>query len=159
ALVEFAHAPGKPVIVSTKKPALIRVTLPPGQSMRLSDGTRVEVLGEAGESKGLKDYETTAGTRNERELFGLAPTSDLVSAFREGRFGHGRDYALPLAALRLDDERRCDALGAMLASRVRVQPHQIGVVQRVLSAQKPRFILADEVGLGKTIEAGMIYLG
>ena len=57
----------------------------------------------------------------------------------------------------LDDERRNDALGALLASRVMVKPHQVGVVQRVLSARRPRFVLADEVGLGKTIEAGMIF--
>ena len=38
-----------------------------------------------------------------------------------------------------------------------VKPHQVGVVQRVLSARRPRFVLADEVGLGKTIEAGMIF--
>src|SRR5439155_11147798 len=59
--------------------------------------------------------------------------------------------------LHLDDERRCDALGALLASRVMVKPHQVGVVQRVLSARRPRFVLADEVGLGKTIEAGMVF--
>jgi len=38
-----------------------------------------------------------------------------------------------------------------------VKPHQVGVVQRVLSSHRPRFVLADEVGLGKTIEAGMIF--
>ncbi|AKU93237.1 helicase-related protein [Vulgatibacter incomptus] len=37
------------------------------------------------------------------------------------------------------------------------KPHQLAVVQRVLSARSPRFVLADEVGLGKTIEAGMVY--
>lgn len=37
------------------------------------------------------------------------------------------------------------------------KPHQLAVVQRVLSERTPRFVLADEVGLGKTIETGMIY--
>lgn len=35
-------------------------------------------------------------------------------------------------------------------------PHQLHVLNRVLSSNNIRYILADEVGLGKTIEAGMI---
>jgi SNF2 family DNA or RNA helicase len=35
-------------------------------------------------------------------------------------------------------------------------PHQIDTVQRVVSAMRGKAILADEVGLGKTIEAAMI---
>lgn len=35
-------------------------------------------------------------------------------------------------------------------------PHQIDVVERVINEMRGRAILADEVGLGKTIEAGLI---
>lgn len=35
-------------------------------------------------------------------------------------------------------------------------PHQIYALNRALSGNKVRYIIADEVGLGKTIEAGMI---
>ena len=61
------------------------------------------------------------------------PRSDLLSTLREGRVGEARAFTLRKQALVLDDERRCDALGALLASRVMVKPHQVGVVQRVLS--------------------------
>src|SRR4029077_410845 len=81
----------------------------------------------------------------------------LISSLKEGRVGDSTHFLLRRGALQLDDERRCDALGALLASRVMVKPHQVGVVQRVLSARRPRFVLADEVGLGKTIEAGMVF--
>ncbi len=48
-------------------------------------------------------------------------------------------------------------LGAgSIAARIELKPHQIFVAQRVLEAPRPRFLLADEVGLGKTIEAGLI---
>src|SRR5574339_1208445 len=93
----------------------------------------------------------------ESELRALPPRSDVLSTLREGRVGDARAFALRKQALVLDDERRNDALGALFASRVMVKPHQVGVVQRVLSARRPRFVLADEVGLGKTIEAGMIF--
>jgi SNF2 family DNA or RNA helicase len=35
-------------------------------------------------------------------------------------------------------------------------PHQLYVLKRVLSESRIRYVLADEVGLGKTIEAGLI---
>lgn len=36
-------------------------------------------------------------------------------------------------------------------------PHQIEVARRVINEMRGRAILADEVGLGKTIEAGLIF--
>lgn len=47
-------------------------------------------------------------------------------------------------------------LSSLSNSRTRLLPHQIEATHRVVNALKPRFLLADEVGLGKTIEAGLI---
>lgn len=43
-----------------------------------------------------------------------------------------------------------------LSSGVIPLPHQLHVLERALETRNTRYILADEVGLGKTIEAGMI---
>ena len=43
-----------------------------------------------------------------------------------------------------------------LASGVIPLPHQLHVLNRAMENNTIRYILADEVGLGKTIEAGMI---
>jgi ATP-dependent helicase HepA len=45
---------------------------------------------------------------------------------------------------------------ALAGARVRPLPHQLVTARRVLSDRQIRFLLADEVGLGKTIEAGLI---
>lgn len=45
---------------------------------------------------------------------------------------------------------------AVLYDRVRPHPYQLRVVETVLREMAPAAILADEVGLGKTIEAGLI---
>lgn len=50
----------------------------------------------------------------------------------------------------------CRGIASLSSSAVELEPHQLAVVKRVLQDEKPKYILADEVGLGKTIEAGMI---
>jgi ATP-dependent helicase HepA len=47
-------------------------------------------------------------------------------------------------------------ISALLSSSIELEPHQIGVVRRILTDPSQRYLLADEVGLGKTIEAGVV---
>ncbi|WNG33204.1 helicase [Archangium violaceum] len=163
ALVLFPAREGEPVLVSTKGGALVPYVLTKGEPVQTAKGRRATVVGEEEGGRGLRRYViryADSGEEDEMpesEVHALAPRSDLLSTLREGRVGESRAFTLRKQALVLDDERRCDALGALLASRVMVKPHQVGVVQRVLSARRPRFVLADEVGLGKTIEAGMVF--
>ena len=42
------------------------------------------------------------------------------------------------------------------SAAVDLHPHQVGVARRVLADPVQRYLLADEVGLGKTIEAGLV---
>ncbi len=49
-----------------------------------------------------------------------------------------------------------DVLVAPLEGLVTPLPHQLYALSRVLSGDRIRYLLADEVGLGKTIEAGLV---
>lgn len=49
-----------------------------------------------------------------------------------------------------------DGIETMLGSRVHLLPHQIDTIMSVVNERECRFMLADEVGLGKTIEASVI---
>jgi superfamily II DNA or RNA helicase len=60
------------------------------------------------------------------------------------------------AAARIADALERDALVAPLEGTVIPLPHQLLALQRAIAGDRIRYLLADEVGLGKTIEAGLI---
>ena len=60
------------------------------------------------------------------------------------------------AAARIADALAENVLLAPMQSNVTPLPHQLYALQRATRAERVRFLLADEVGLGKTIEAGLI---
>lgn len=56
----------------------------------------------------------------------------------------------------LSQNKLAHGLPALLSSKVEVLQHQAEIADRVLRDPLIRYLLADEVGLGKTIEAGVI---
>ena len=68
-----------------------------------------------------------------------------------------RDWLIRLDILRLLATREAEgSLGSFLGGRVRLFPHQLYVAERATAQSPVRWLLADEVGLGKTIEACLI---
>jgi len=100
-----------------------------------------------------------------RDPHGLAsrlasnPTDSLAAPSLDHAAGSARWYALALRARELRAPAAFDTLLAprVLRERLEPLPYQVRVVERVLRELAPAAILADEVGLGKTIEAGLVY--
>lgn len=91
------------------------------------------------------------------------PASDLVAHHASpldtllgGDWVSPREFDLMTLGLSLQVAHAEDRRASLSTSRLEPQPHQVFVVYKAVSALYPRLLLADEVGLGKTIEAGMI---
>jgi ATP-dependent helicase HepA len=61
-----------------------------------------------------------------------------------------------LDSLRLQRIREAGGLGSYLGGRIEIFPHQLHVAELAFRADPVRWLLADQVGLGKTIEACLI---
>ena len=60
------------------------------------------------------------------------------------------------AAARVAEALTQDLLFAPIGGTVIPLPHQIHALSRAVSGDRVRYLLADEVGLGKTVEAGLV---
>jgi len=94
----------------------------------------------------------------ELETRSLLPNQDPVDALAEGWCETQFFFDRRKAALNVLVRARTDGYGltGLLSASVELLPHQVDVVRRVLTDPIQRYLLADEVGLGKTIEAGSI---
>ncbi|WP_224705141.1 protein DpdE [Devosia aquimaris] len=84
----------------------------------------------------------------------LDPTAFLAGKVNETpRFSDGRSgFVRSVMAQR----GLTMGMSALISSAVELEAHQIEVVRRILQDPVQRYLLADEVGLGKTIEAGIL---
>jgi ATP-dependent helicase HepA len=138
-----------------KTAALRRVEFKDGDRIKTHDGTEL-VVDSIEERKGLFVY--LAGGREvaEAELSDTISFSKPEERLLAGQVDDLRTFALRVEALVWRSRMRQSPVRGLTGGRVDLLPHQMFIATQVAARLLPRVLLADEVGLGKTIEAGLI---
>ena len=93
---------------------------------------------------------------HELELDSFAQFSQPQDRLFAGQVDKNQHFELRVKTLdHLHTQQQGDAYG-LLGPRIQPLPHQLYIAHQVALRHAPRVLLADEVGLGKTIEAGLI---
>ncbi|HMU86067.1 MAG TPA: RNA polymerase-associated protein RapA [Agitococcus sp.] len=107
---------------------------------------RYEVQDAAGNSTSF------AETRLSPEIHLAKPCERLLAC----QLDNNEWYELRVTALRAREKIAKSPVSGLVGPRVGLIPHQFYIAHEVGQRMAPRVLLADEVGLGKTIEAGLI---
>ncbi len=139
---------------------LTRVQFNPGDKVESHEGW-VMTVSEILEDNGLLTYLGTLSSGETREL----TESNLGNFIRfnkpqdrllAGQIDQNSNFSLRYKTLQYNHGLRKSPMRGLIGPRTSLIPHQLHIAREVSQRHAPRVMLADEVGMGKTIEAGLI---
>lgn len=138
-----------------KSAPLRRVRFADGDKIKTHDGTDL-VVTTVEDRAGLLVYKTESREVAEAELSDTISFSKPEDRLLAGQVDDLATFDLRVEALQRRSRNRQSPARGFVGGRVDLIPHQMSIASEVASRLVPRVLLADEVGLGKTIEAGLI---
>ena len=147
-------------IYAVTQAPLTRIALNKGEQLHHQAGWQGEVL-DVQEMNGLlfylvKNVQGEDVIVNEKELSPIISFSQAKDRLFSSQIDRSEHFALRYQTLLHQQEQFQSPLRGLRGNRAELIPHQLHIAQEVGNRINPRVLLADEVGLGKTIEAGMI---
>ncbi len=153
-------AVGEERTYATDTAPLTRLRFKAGDFITTHDEVELEVT-DVEEIQGILFYRGTDHhdqevTITELELDCFVQITTPQQRLLNGHFDKQREFALRVATFNHLHRLQLSSARGLLGSRTSLLAHQVYIASEVGQRHAPRVLLADEVGLGKTIEAGMI---
>ncbi len=153
-------ASGQQRIYAKNNAPLTRVQFSVGDSVSSEDGRSITIE-QVEEQQGLLTYHGVDENGQQHvveevELDHHIQFNKPEDRLFSGQFDPGKWFQLRYQTLQRQQHWQQSQIKGLLGSRTLLIPHQLYIAHQAASRPKPRIMLADEVGLGKTIEAGMI---
>jgi len=153
--VTFPGTQTERVYASDKAP-LRRVVFEPGEMVTDVQGERFMVV-EVREEKGLLFYFGESEMLPETELDHGTVYSRPDQQLLAGHLFKPEEFDLRVRAWSLRNAALSSPVRGLIGPRIQLVDHQLYIADQVSGRHFPRVLLSDEVGLGKTIEAGLIF--
>ncbi len=152
----FFPAVGQTLTYSSRNAPLRRVVFEPGDTVIDQNGKTFAVTAIREDQKRVIYIDVEGNELPESQL------SDTMNAQRPEQrlLSGGSDdpklWALRQWVIRAQHEAASSEVRGLAGGRIALIPHQLFIAEEVANRAAPRVLLADEVGLGKTIEASLI---
>ena len=140
---------------SLESPPLYRVSFQAGSTVQSEDKTEL-IIERVSESGGLLTYHGKNNVLLEQELHSGMSDRGPEERLLRGQTTDNALFDLRLTAMNLIFHWCKSPVRGLFGGKIDLIPHQMYVAHEVSNRQLPRVLLADEVGLGKTIEACLI---
>jgi ATP-dependent helicase HepA len=167
-ITEFANrrvtisypAAGETRTYAIEQAPISRVTYQEGDTISNHEEESFVVVG-IDESSSIIRYQVKDESKNiksisEVELNCFIQFTSPLQRLMSGHYDRNRAFRLRYETLKHKHRLQQSETHGLLGSRTNLLAHQIYIADQVSRRHAPRVLLADEVGLGKTIEAGMI---
>lgn len=144
---------GEEMTLAGEGAGIERLVLPPGSSARLaSTEESVQIASEKDHVYQLADGRSVP----EADVWPLVLGDTPVERLAALQLDSVEALRNRIAGLELMQLREAGGLGSFLGGRIELFPHQLHAAQRAVERDPVRWLLADEVGLGKTVEACLV---
>ena len=150
------EAAGETRIYMRRSAPLRRVRMQAGDRTLDREGKSFQIL-RVEERGGLLFYYGEGGVLPEGDLQDRQAFSDPDKRLLAGKIGTPRAFSLRRRTQEIRHRMLGDPARGLAGARMELLSHQISIAHEVASRHRPRVLLCDEVGLGKTIEAGLVF--
>ena len=153
--IEFPHAETNRLYSIGTTP-LIRCKFTMGDKVELLNGS-IESIVSLQERAGILYYELSSEDWvSEANLAHNQGKISPLERLQAGQIGSFKWFNLYRNFLQASTKHQGQLCHGFVGPKINIIPHQYDVAQQILNMPLPRALLADEVGLGKTIEAGLV---